>query len=53
MFDYNERTHKGFKYGYNLDGSLADPEAGKGPRFPGAMPGQIRPLDPDYIFTGI
>lgn len=53
MFDYNERTHKGFQYGYNLDGSPADPNAGKGPRFYGAMPGPIKPLDADYKFTGI
>ncbi len=53
MFDYNERTHKGFKYGHNLDGSPADPDAGKAPRFYGKMPGPIRPLDSDYLFTGI
>lgn len=53
MFDFNERTHKGFQYGYNLDGSKADPDAGKGPRFPGRMPGSIKQLDSDYLFTGI
>jgi len=53
MFDYNERTHKNFKYGYNLDGSPADPEAGKGIRFPGVQAPLLQPLDQDYLFTGI
>jgi len=53
MFDYNERTHKGFQYGHNLDGSPADPDAGRGPRFYGQMPGPIKNLDSDYIFLGI
>jgi hypothetical protein len=53
MFDYNERTHKGFQYGHNLDGSPADPNAGKAPRFPGRMPSSIKQLDPDYLFSGI
>lgn len=53
MFDYNERTHKGFQYGYNLDGSPADPEAGKAPRFHNKIYDPIKPLDSDYSFSGI
>jgi hypothetical protein len=53
MFDYNERTHKGFQYGHNLDGSPADPNAGKAPRFRDRMPGPIKQLDSDYSFSGI
>lgn len=53
MFDYNERTHKNFQYGHNLDGSPADPNAGKGLRFPNAQPSVLEPLDQDYLFTGI
>ena len=53
MFDYNERTHKGFQYGYNLDGTPADPQAGFGLRFPGTIPPPIGPLDQDYPMAGI
>jgi hypothetical protein len=53
MFDYNERTHKGFQYGYNLDGSVADPKAGRAPRFHDRNVGPIKALDPDYFFVGI
>jgi hypothetical protein len=54
MFDYNDRTHKGFRYGYNLDGSEADPEAGKNLRFPDKKPdSQVEPLGSDYQFTAI
>lgn len=54
MFDYNDRTHKGFQYGYNLDGSKADPDAGRNLRFPGKVPTtQVEPLDQDYLFTSM
>lgn len=53
MFDYNERTHKGFQYGFNLDGSPADPKAGFGLRFPGAIAYPIGPLDQDYPIAGV
>ena len=48
MFDYNERNHKGFKYGYNLDGSIADPDAGQGVRFIGRQIAQLSPLSSEY-----
>jgi hypothetical protein len=52
MFDYNERNHKGFQYGFNLDGSPADPEAGRGVRFPnGRLLSQLIPLEQDYEFS--
>jgi hypothetical protein len=54
MFDYNDRTHKGFQYGYNLDGSKADPEAGRGLRFPDKkIDSKVEPLSPDYKFMAI
>jgi hypothetical protein len=52
MFDYNERNHKGFQYGFNLDGSPADPDAGRGVRFPnGISLSQLIPLDQSYEFS--
>jgi hypothetical protein len=52
MFDYNERNHKGFKYGYNLDGSPANPDAGRVPRFPSQQPkSQLAQLDDSYCLS--
>lgn len=53
MFDYNERTHKNFQYGHNLDGSPADPNAGRGPRFADKIVQPLKQLDTDYKLLGV
>lgn len=51
MFDYNERNHKGFRYGYNLDGSPATPGAGQGVRFVGKQISELKHLSSDYVVS--
>ena len=48
MFDYNERNHKGFKYGHNLDGTPATPGAGEGTRFISRQTSQLKSISSDY-----